>query len=117
MTAAADTPRPAAFARLSEEEIAAVERVAAFIARMGLTVPAIVSLESMRPLSFVGSQFMLVLSPAIGAFLRADAWDGLSRLLERRDGLDALLAAIERADAAHQAARRAAAAPASEVSP
>ena len=41
---------------VSEEAAAAVDRVARFVVRFGLTIPAILALESMRPLSFVGSQ-------------------------------------------------------------
>lgn len=63
--------------------------------RFGLTVPAIVMLESMRPLSFVGSQWMLVLSPAITSLFTLPEWDALAELLEERDGLDVLLDRIE----------------------
>ena len=49
---------------VSDAQRAAVERVARFVVRFGLAVPAILALESVRPLSFVGSQFMYLLSPA-----------------------------------------------------
>lgn len=80
------------------EEAAAADRVAQFIVRWNLTVPAILSLESMRPLSFVGSQFMHVLSPSVTAFLSVDDWDRLARLLEDRRGLDHLIRRIEQLD-------------------
>ncbi len=77
---------------------AAVERVARFIVRWNLTIPALLTLESMRPLSFVGSQFMHVLSPSITALLSADDWDRLAHLLEDRRGLDHLIRRIELLD-------------------
>ncbi len=80
------------------EEDAAAEKVARFIVRWKLTVPAILSLEGMRPLSFVGSQFMHVLSPSITAFLSVDDWDRLARLLEDRRGLEHLIRRIELLD-------------------
>ena len=80
------------------EEAAAADRVAQFIVRWKLTVPAILSLESMRPLSFVGSQFMHVLSPSITTFLSVDDWDRLARLLEDRRGLEHLIRCIEQLD-------------------
>ncbi len=76
----------------------AVDRVARFIVRFGLTIPAILSLESMRPLSFVGSQFMHVLSPSIAAVLPPLGWDDLARLLEDRRGLEYVIRRIEQLD-------------------
>lgn len=79
-------------------QAAAVSKVARFVVRFGLTVPAILALESLRPLSFVGSQMMHLLSPSIGVFLPVTEWDELARLLEDRRGLEVLLRAIERED-------------------
>jgi hypothetical protein len=80
---------------VSQEAEAAVDRVARFVVRFGLTVPAILALESMRPLSFVGSQFMHVLSPSITSILSSTEWDALAGLLEDRRGLDVLIERIE----------------------
>ncbi len=86
---------------VTDAQAAAVDRVARFVVRFHLTVPAILALESLRPLSFAGSQFMHVLSPSIAAFLSSEDWDQLARLLEDRRGLDVLLEAIEQADREH----------------
>jgi hypothetical protein len=83
---------------VNEAQEAAVEKVAEFLVRFSLTLPAILTLETMRPLSFVGSQFMHVLSPAITTILSADSWDELAHLLEDRRGLDYLLGRIEELD-------------------
>lgn len=80
---------------VSEEAAAAVDRVARFVIRFGLTVPAVLALESMRPISFVGSQFMHVLSPAIATFLSSSEWEAMAELLEDRRGLDYLIEHIE----------------------
>ena len=53
-----------------------------------MQVPAILSLESMRPLSFVGSQFMHLLTPSLGAFLTVTQWEAMAALLEEREGLE-----------------------------
>ena len=76
----------------------AVDRVARFIVRFGMTVPAILALETVRPLSFVGSQFMHLLSPTIGAFLTTTQWHDLATLLEDRRGLEYMLRRIEQID-------------------
>ena len=78
---------------------AAVDRLARFIVRFGFTTPAILTLESLRPLSFVGSQMMHLLSPSITAFLTGPEWDAIAHLLEDRRGLDYLLERIETLDA------------------
>jgi hypothetical protein len=81
---------------VSEEAAAAVDRVARFVVRFGLTIPAILALESMRPLSFVGSQFMHVLSPSVSAVLSTSEWDAMAALLEDRRGMDYLIGYIEK---------------------
>lgn len=83
---------------VSAAQEAAVDRVARFIVRFGMTVPAILALETVRPLSFVGSQFMHLLSPSIGAFLTSREWDELAHLLEDRRGLEYVLRRIEQLD-------------------
>ncbi|MEE2788385.1 MAG: hypothetical protein VX589_13665 [Myxococcota bacterium] len=75
-----------------------VGRLLKIIDRFALRTPAILALESMRPFSFVASQFMHVMSPAVSAFLPKDDWSRIAELLEDRRGLDYLLAALERPD-------------------
>jgi extradiol dioxygenase family protein len=87
---------------VGEAEAAAADRVATFIVRWNLTVPAILTLESLQPLSFLGSQFMHILSPSITAILSIDDWDRLARLLEDRRGLEHLIRRIEQLDEQRQ---------------
>ena len=77
----------------------AVDDTCRFIIRFGMTTPAILAIESMRPLSFVGSQLMHMLSPSIAVFLTPNRWDSLARLLERREGLEFFLKRLETLDA------------------
>ena len=76
----------------------AVDRIARFIVRFELTIPAILSLEAMRPLSYVGSQFMHMLTPSITALLSYEDWEALAALLEDRRGLEIIIQRIEAAD-------------------
>ena len=85
--------------QVSEQQAAAADRVAGFIRRHGLVTPAVLYLESMRPLAFVGSQFMHVMSPAVTTFLSSSDWDALAHLLQDRGGLDYMLTRIEADDA------------------
>ena len=83
---------------LPADQAAAVDAVARFVVRFGMTVPAILAVESLRPLSFVGSQFMHMLSPSVGVFLPPEHWAALAKLLEQRQGVDVLLERIEQLD-------------------
>ncbi|HHO50433.1 MAG TPA: hypothetical protein ENK18_06050 [Deltaproteobacteria bacterium] len=83
---------------LTPEEDVAITSIARFVVRFGLTVPAVLWLESVRPLSFIGSQGMLLLSPSIGAFLPVNQWDALASLLEEREGIEVLIQRIEEID-------------------
>lgn len=84
---------------LSAEDEALLDRIAAAVARWGMTVPAVFLLESSKPLSFVGSQFLHFLSPIAHSVLDARELDRLAVLLERRDTVERLIVRIERAEA------------------
>ena len=73
---------------------ALLERLAAGVARRGLKAPAVLFLESLRPLNFVGSQAMLFLQPMAGAALSGGEWERAARLLERRESLARLMEKI-----------------------
>ena len=87
----------------NEAQSRAVERLASVIVRFGLTVPALLAIESVRPLSFVSSQLMYMMSPSIAALFTAADWDALASLLEDRRGIDFLLDRIEALDDARRA--------------
>ena len=91
---------------VTEAQRAAVDRLAGWIVRLGMTVPALLAIETVRPLSFVGSQLMVMLSPSITALFTAPEWDALSSLLEDRRGIDFLLDRIEALDAEANARQR-----------
>ena len=86
------SPKPL---NVTDQQQVAVERIVRLISRFGLTTPAILFLESMRPLSFVGSQFMHVMSPAVTTLLPVAEWDHLAELLEDRRGMDYVISQIE----------------------
>ncbi len=99
---------------VSEAQRAAVDTLARLIVRWRLTVPAILTLESMQPLSFVGSQFMHVLSPVATGLVPFAQWDEVARLLEDRRGVEYVITTLEQ----HSAGRSQPAAPTpSEVTP
>ncbi|MCO4772580.1 MAG: hypothetical protein KDA24_21285 [Deltaproteobacteria bacterium] len=90
------------------DQLEAVNRLARFVVRFGMTVPAVLAIEGMRPLGFVGSQFMHLLTPSIGVFLTPDQWNAIATLLEKRRGVDVILERIEAIDAETRRERAAA---------
>jgi hypothetical protein len=75
-----------------------LDRIAGGVVRYGMTVPAIFLLESSKPLSFVGGQFLHFLSPIVHSLFDAREIDRLAYLLERRETLEELIVRIERRD-------------------
>ena len=84
---------------LKPEEKAVCQKLARAVVRWGLTVPAILMLEIHRPLSFVMSQTMHMLTPFVSMFLDAAEFEVLAKMLERRDSYEEIILAIEEADA------------------
>ncbi len=89
------------------EEQELIDRFGSWIAKRGLTVPAILFIESGKPLNWIFSQGMLVGEPAAWAldpmmkaafnFTHAD-YLKLQRLLEKRWSVEFLLQSIEKHD-------------------
>jgi hypothetical protein len=90
-------PKAVSSPRAAEDE-ALLDRIARATARWGMTVPAIFLLESSKPLSFLGGQFLHFMSPIVHSILNARELDRLAVLLEKRDTLEVLIGKIEAAD-------------------
>lgn len=77
-----------------------LERLAERIVALRLEVPAILTLESARPLSLIASQAMVFFQPFVAALFPVASYDRFARLMERRENVERLLRLIEeRADA------------------
>lgn len=77
------------------EQKLVVDRVCAEIVRRRLTAPTTVTLETMRPLNFMGAQVLHFLSPFISTMVESDAHDHLAAFLEHRGSIDYLCDLIE----------------------
>jgi len=76
-----------------------IERLAKRIVAMKLSAPAIFFLESMKPLSFLGSQALVFLQPIVQSFFNFKEYDILIRTLEERENVEKLICSIERIEA------------------
>ena len=66
--------------------------------RYRMTVPAILFLESVKPLSFVGSQALYFFEPMVRALFAVPEYERFAAMMERRENVEALLVAIEQKD-------------------
>ena len=84
--------------RFSPEDEALLAAVAGRVVRMGLATPAVFFLESVKPLSFIGSQALIFFEPFIKAFFNISQYEQFARLMEDREALERLLVVIETMD-------------------
>src|SRR5207249_7413617 len=91
---------------LSTEELALLERVADTVVERGMAMPAILFLESVGPMNFLGSHALHFFTPILEVVFAQRDVERVALLLERRDTLSRLGAMIEnRARASGSAGR------------
>lgn len=78
-----------------EETDNIIESIAQDVVRRRLETPAILFLESHKPLSFVASQALVVGTPMLGSLFGVDKIRQYSGLLQSRDNIEKLLQRIE----------------------
>ncbi|MCS6950712.1 MAG: hypothetical protein RMM06_05305 [Armatimonadota bacterium] len=78
-----------------EERDAILERIARGIVQRGMAAPAVLFLEMNKPLSFLASQSLIVLTPFLAPFVGIDNVYRYSRLLEKRENVERLIERIE----------------------
>lgn len=82
--------------RLNSHEQDILEKVAEGVARRGLAAPAVMLLESVHPLNFLGSQALAFFEPILAVALDADKCQRFRQLVGKRAAVPALIRAIER---------------------
>ncbi len=85
--------------KLTEKEHRALEKLANKVVEWKMAVPAILFLESVKPLNWIGSQAMVFFEPFVHALFSFPDFDILQKTLEKRESLEVLIQKIERLDA------------------
>ena len=80
---------------LSPNNGALLERAATWIVRRGLTAPAILFLETGKPLNFLGSQLLIAFSPFIQAVFKGEEYHKFALILEKDANVELLIELIE----------------------
>jgi hypothetical protein len=92
---------------LTPEEREILNKIANKVVRMQMTVPAIMFLESVKPLNWVGSQVMVFFEPFVSAlfgdktygFFSVRDYNLFRQMMEKRENTERLLQKIEELDA------------------
>ena len=92
---------------LAEADLALLERLARRVAELRLETPALLTLETARPLSVLAGQAMLFFEPFAQALFQFTEYRRIAALVERREALEALVGMIERAADERERAGRA----------
>ncbi|MCD4784393.1 MAG: hypothetical protein K8T10_11285 [Candidatus Eremiobacteraeota bacterium] len=72
-----------------------ISKLAVEIVERRLAAPAIVLLESTKPLSFVGSQTLVFFDPIVKMFVAVKDYEKYISLLENREYIEKLIVAVE----------------------
>jgi hypothetical protein len=82
---------------LTDDDRALLERLARRVVELRLETPALLTLETARPLSVIAGQAMLFFEPFAQALFRLPDYRRIAALVERRDAMEVLASLIERA--------------------
>jgi len=72
-----------------------LDRLAHAVVKRQMGTPAVLFLESVRPLNYLGSQAMVFLRPFLAGIFNPPDYDRLAEIMDRREGITALVDAIE----------------------
>ena len=86
----------------SEDYSDLIEKIAEEVVERQLTVPAIVFLESVKPLSFLGNQLMIFLNPLVSLLVSSENYYRFIRMIEDRENVEKLIETIEDTNARWQ---------------
>lgn len=87
---------------IPEDEERVLNKVAERVVRWKMTVPAIVFLESVKPLNYIGSQTLVFFEPIVQSIFDFKEYDSFRKAMERRENVERLMQKIEAADAVEQ---------------
>lgn len=79
-----------------DEQRALLEKLAQWVVKKNLTTPAILFLETGKPLNFLGSQLLIAFSPFIQAFFKGEQYQKIALILEKDDNVELLIELIEK---------------------
>jgi hypothetical protein len=83
-----------------------INKIAKKVVDMRLAPVAIVFLESAKPLSFIGNQFLIFMQPFYRTFFTYREYEEVTAMLEDRKNIETLICEIERLEEEWNEAKR-----------
>ena len=84
---------------ISEERaLEIIEKIANFIVKRRMSAPALMTIESLRPLNFIGSQILHFLAPFAEIIFNSREYQEFAILLEKEEYIKLLLKRIDELD-------------------
>jgi len=99
----ADLPDKGKQSSLLPQEDALLDKLARKVVEKGMSVPAILFLESIKPLNFIGSQVLVFFEPMVQTLFNFKDYDTFRTSLEKRESVEILLLKIEEYDSVSMA--------------
>jgi hypothetical protein len=72
-----------------------IEKLAKWVVNHRLTLPAVMTLESLTPLNYIGSQAMVFFQPFVSAFLNTRSYGEFQEMLEYRQSIQYMIQVLE----------------------
>jgi len=94
-------------AALAPDDLLLLDRLAARVVELHLEIPAILTLETGKPLSLIAGQTMVFFEPMVQSLFSFPDYRRLAALVERREAIETLIQKIEREADRVQTERRA----------
>ena len=79
----------------NDEQQEVIDKLAKKVVAHGMTVPALLFLESVRPMNFIGSQVMAFFEPIIRGLLDWRGYSLLQDILQKRESVSLIMDRIE----------------------
>lgn len=83
----------------ADAEVVILQKLAAKVVEWKMTVPAILFLESVKPLNYIGAQAMVFFEPFVQTIFNLKDYDTFRIMMEKRENVEKLLLKIEELDA------------------
>jgi len=88
---------------LTPEQQEILDKIARKVVLWKMATPAILFLESVKPLNYIGSQMMVFFEPFVQTIFSWKDYDEFRKMMEERESVERLLQTIEKFDSETQA--------------
>jgi len=92
-------PKDRSDGKITPEQDEVLDKVAKKVVQKRMTVPALMFIESVKPLNFIGAQLMVFFEPIVQSLFEFKSYNIFREAIENRDNVEILMQKIEKYDA------------------